>query len=117
TGCATWSFPPCPRVPGLGSRTRRSCRMRRLRSTRRARAITVPDVSTDLSPSDRARERDRERARARRGRTRRRALVWLVRVVAAAVLLFAGIAIGRALDTGGGSGAPKPYVLDRGGMT
>ena len=72
-------------------------------STRRARAITVPDVSTDLSPSDRARERDRERARARRGRTRRRALVWLVRVVVAAVLLFAGIAIGRALDTGGGS--------------
>jgi len=53
-------------------------------------------VSTDLSPSDRARERDRERAQARRGRTRRRALVWLVRLVAAAVLLFAGIAIGQA---------------------
>ena len=60
-------------------------------------------MSTDLSPSDRARERDRERAQARRGRTRRRALVWLVRVVAAAVLLFAGIAIGRALESGGES--------------
>jgi type VI protein secretion system component VasF len=70
---------------------------------RRARAITVPDVSTDLSPSDRARERDRERARARRGRTRRRVLVWLVRLVAAAVLLFAGIAIGRALESDGES--------------
>jgi hypothetical protein len=60
-------------------------------------------VSTDLSPSDRARERDRERARARRARTRRRALAWLVRVAVAAVLLFAGIAIGRALDSGDGS--------------
>jgi hypothetical protein len=77
--------------------------MRRSRSTRKARAITVPDVSTDLSPSDRARERDRERARARRGRARRRALVWLARLVVGAVLLFAGIAIGRALESGGGS--------------
>jgi hypothetical protein len=76
--------------------------MRRSRSTRKARAITVPDVSTDLSPSDRARERDRERARARRGRTRR-ALVWLARLVVGAVLLLAGIAIGRALESGGGS--------------
>jgi hypothetical protein len=61
-------------------------------------------VSTDLGPSDRARERDRdrERARARRARTRRRVLAWLVRVAAAAVLLFAGIAIGRALDSGDG---------------
>jgi len=84
--------------------------MRRSRSTRRARAITVPDVSTDLSPSDRARERDRERARARRGRTGRRALVWLVRVVAAAVLLFAGIAIGRALESDGGSAETNTSV-------
>jgi hypothetical protein len=30
-------------------------------------------------------------------------LVWLVRLVAAAVLLFAGIAIGRALESDGGS--------------
>ena len=67
-------------------------------------------MSTDLSPSDRARERDRERAQARRGRTRRRALVWLVRLVAAAVLLFAGIAIGRALDSGGGSGETNTSV-------
>jgi len=84
--------------------------MRRSRSTHRARAITVPDVSTDLSPSDRARERDRERAQARRGRTRRRALVWLVRLVAAAVLLFAGVAIGRALESGGESGGTTTSV-------
>ena len=77
---------------------------------RRARAITVPDVSTDLSSSDRARERDHERARARRARTRRRALVWLVRLVAAAVLLFAGIAIGRALESGGASGGTNTSV-------
>ena len=67
-------------------------------------------MSTDLSPSDRARERDRERAQARRGRTRRRALVWLVRLVAAAVLLFAGIAIGRALESGGASGRTNTSV-------
>jgi len=67
-------------------------------------------VSTDLSPSDRARERDRERAQPRRGRTRRRALVWLVRLVAAAVLLFAGIAIGRALESGGESGGTNTSV-------
>jgi multidrug resistance efflux pump len=58
-------------------------------------------VATGPSPSERARERDRERARAQRGRTRRRALVWLVRLVAAAVLLFAGIAVGRALENDG----------------
>ena len=67
-------------------------------------------MSTDLSPSDRARERDRERAQARRGRTRRRALVWLVRLVAAAVLLFAGIAIGRALESAGASGGTTTSV-------
>jgi hypothetical protein len=67
-------------------------------------------VSTGLSPSDRARERDRERAQARRGRTGRRAVVWLIRVVAAAVLLFAGIAIGRALESDGGSAETNTSV-------
>ncbi len=65
-------------------------------------------MSTGLSPSERTRER--ERARARRGRTRRRALVWLVRLVAAGVLLFAGIAVGRALDSGGASGETNTSV-------
>ena len=67
-------------------------------------------MSTGLSPSDRARERDRERARAQRGRTGRRALVWLVRLLAAAVLLFAGIAIGRALESDGGSAETNTSV-------
>jgi hypothetical protein len=84
--------------------------MRRSRSTRRARAITVPDVSSGLSPSERARERNRERARAQRGRTRRRALVWLVGLVAAAVLLFAGIAVGRALESDGTTGETNTSV-------
>jgi hypothetical protein len=58
-------------------------------------------VSNGLTPAERARER--ERARARGGRTGRRALVWLVRIMAAAALLFAGIAIGKALESGGAS--------------
>jgi len=67
-------------------------------------------VSTGLDPSERARERDRERARARRGQTRRRTLVWLVRLAAAAVLLFAGIAIGRALESGDEDGEANTSV-------
>ena len=82
--------------------------MRRLRSTRRARATTVPEVSSGLTPAERARER--ERARARRGRTGRRALVWLIRLVAAAALFFAGIAIGKALESGGASGETNTTV-------
>ena len=58
---------------------------------------------SELDASERARERDRERARARRSRNRGRALVWLVRLVAAAVVFFAGLAVGRALESGGES--------------
>jgi anti-sigma factor RsiW len=84
------------------------CRTRRSRSTRRARAITVPEVSTELPPSARARER--ERARARRGRPRRRWLVWIVRIAAAALVFFAGLAIGRALGTGSDTGETNTSV-------
>jgi hypothetical protein len=48
------------------------------------------------------RQRDRERARSR-PRGRRRALVWIVRILAAAVIFFAGLAVGRALESGSGS--------------
>jgi hypothetical protein len=67
-------------------------------------------VSSGLTPAERARERERERARARRGSTGRKVLVWLVRLLAAAVLLFAGIAIGRALESGGASGETNTTV-------
>jgi hypothetical protein len=67
-------------------------------------------VSTGQSPLERARERDRERTRARRGRTGRRVLVWFGRLVAAAVLVFAGIAIGRALASGGDTGETNTSV-------
>jgi hypothetical protein len=79
-------------------------------STRRARAITVPEVSGDLGPNDRALERERERARSRRGRSRGRFLVWLVRLVAAAVVFIAGLAVGRALESGSGSGDTNTTV-------
>ena len=65
-------------------------------------------MSSGLTPAERTRER--ERARARRESTGRRILVWLVRLVAAAVLLFAGIAIGRALESGGASGETNTTV-------
>jgi hypothetical protein len=65
-------------------------------------------VSSGLTPAERARER--ERARARRGSTGRKVLTWLVRLLVAAVLLFAGIAIGRALESGGASGETNTTV-------
>ncbi|HKO74680.1 MAG TPA: hypothetical protein VJU01_05155 [Gaiellaceae bacterium] len=65
-------------------------------------------MSSGLTPAERARER--ERARPRRGSTGRKVLVWLVRLLAAAVLLFAGIAIGRALESGGASGETNTTV-------
>jgi hypothetical protein len=65
-------------------------------------------VSSGLTPAERAHER--ERARARRGSTGRKVVVWLVRLLAAAVLLFAGIAIGRALESGGASGETNTTV-------
>ncbi len=58
---------------------------------------------SDLDSTERARERERERARARRSRNRGRALVWLIRLVVAAVVFFAGLAVGRALESGGES--------------
>jgi anti-sigma factor RsiW len=64
-------------------------------------------VSTELPHTPgRARERDR----ARREKPRRRWLVQLVRLVAAAVLFFAGLAIGRAIGTGSGSGETNTSV-------
>jgi hypothetical protein len=65
-------------------------------------------VSNGLTPAERARER--ERARARGGSTGRRVLVWLVRLLAAAFLFFAGIAVGRALESGGASGETNTTV-------
>ena len=77
-------------------------------STRRARAITVPDVSTELGPTERTRER--ERARSRRGKNRGRFLVWLVRLLVATVVFAAGLAVGRALESGSGSGDTNTTV-------
>lgn len=54
---------------------------------------------TTLGPEVRA----RERARARRRRRVRRAVVWLLGLLLLAGVLFAGIAIGRALED-----APQP---------
>ena len=67
-------------------------------------------MSAELDSSERARERERERARARRARSRRRAFVWLVRILVAAVVFFAGLALGRALESGGESGGTNTTV-------
>jgi anti-sigma factor RsiW len=64
-------------------------------------------VSTE-SPST-ARQRERERAHTR-NKNRRRAVTWIVRVVAAAVVFFAGLAVGRALESGSGSGATNTSI-------
>ena len=58
-------------------------------------------MSSDFGSSERARER--ERARSRRNRSRKRFLVWLLRLVVAAVVFTAGLAVGRALESGSGS--------------
>jgi len=58
-----------------------------------------PRAGLEASIAERRRMRERERSRGRR----RRALLWVLRVVLAAVLLFVGIAIGRAIES-----APKP---------
>jgi len=65
-------------------------------------------VSTEPPPSGRARER--ERARARRAKPRRQWFVWVVRLAAAAVIFFAGLAIGKAIGGGGGSGETNTSV-------
>jgi hypothetical protein len=51
----------------------------------------------------------RARARARR-KPRRRWLVWIARIAAAAVVFFAGLAIGRAIGTGSGTGESNTSV-------
>ncbi|MEO8290288.1 MAG: hypothetical protein ABI649_04760 [Gaiellaceae bacterium] len=56
-------------------------------------------MSTELPPPSRS----RERARDRRERRRRRGLVWAGRIAALLVIFFAGLAIGRALES-----APTP---------
>ena len=65
-------------------------------------------MSTDLGPTERTRER--ERARSRRGRSRGRFLVWLVRLIVAAVVFAAGLAVGRALESSSGSGDTNTTV-------
>lgn len=57
-------------------------------------------MATELRPPSRS----RDRSRARRGRGRgRRVVIWLARIVIAAVLFFAGLALGRAIESGEGS--------------
>ncbi|HEX5469845.1 MAG TPA: hypothetical protein VFW80_12440 [Gaiellaceae bacterium] len=55
-------------------------------------------MATELRPPS----RPRDRSRARRGRGRR-VLTWVARLVVAAVLFFAGLALGRAIESGEGS--------------
>jgi len=64
-------------------------------------------VSTENSSTARQRERERDRSR---NKNRRRAVVWLVRILVAAVLFFAGLALGRALESGSGSGETDTSV-------
>lgn len=65
-------------------------------------------MSGYLGPSERARER--ERARSRRGRSRGRVLVWLLRLVVAGAVFIAGLAVGRALESGSRSGDTNTTV-------
>jgi hypothetical protein len=55
-------------------------------------------VATELRPPSRS----RDRSRARRGRGRA-VVTWLARIVIAAALFFAGLALGRAIENGEGS--------------
>jgi anti-sigma factor RsiW len=57
-----------------------------------------------------ARERERERARVRRAKSRRPWLSWLARILAAAILFFAGLAIGRAIGSDSASGETNTSV-------
>jgi hypothetical protein len=63
-----------------------------------------------VSTEPRTSLRSRERAQARRKRRRRRALVWLGRIVAVAVIFFAGLALGRALENGSSTGGTNTFV-------
>ncbi|HEX3255324.1 MAG TPA: hypothetical protein VHQ96_06000 [Gaiellaceae bacterium] len=64
-------------------------------------------MSTELPSTVRA----RERARGRKRRSRRRGfLVWLARILAAAVFFFAGFALGRAIESGSGDGGTNTSV-------
>ena len=64
-------------------------------------------MSTEIHPT--ARERERERARSRSTK-RRRAVVWSARILVAAVVFFSGLALGRALESGSGSGETNTSV-------
>jgi len=54
--------------------------------------------------------RERARQRSPRGRARRRWLVWLARIIVAAVVFFAGLALGKAIGTDSGSGETNTSV-------
>ena len=58
-----------------------------------------PRAGLEASIAERRKSRERDRSRARR----RKVFLWGLRVVVGAVLLFAGVAIGRAIES-----APKP---------
>jgi hypothetical protein len=63
-------------------------------------------VSSELPSTIRA----RDRARGRKRRSRHRALVWLIRILVAAVVFFAGLAVGRAVESGSGEGETNTSV-------
>ncbi|HEY7004200.1 MAG TPA: hypothetical protein VH281_07955 [Gaiellaceae bacterium] len=65
-------------------------------------------MSTEIPPT--ARTRDRDRARARRAKSRRRWVVWFARIAVAAVLFFAGLALGKAIGSGSGTGETNTSV-------
>jgi hypothetical protein len=58
-----------------------------------------PRAGLETAIAERRQARQRERARERR----RKVLTWMARVLAAGLLLFAGVAIGRAIEE-----APRP---------
>ena len=61
-------------------------------------------MASELGPYPRSRER------SRRGRGGRRVLAWLVRLAVATVLFFAGLAVGRAIESGPSSGETNTSV-------
>ena len=65
-------------------------------------------MSTETPPS--ARVRERERTRVRRRKPRRRWFLWAARIAVAAVVFFAGLAIGKAIGGGGGTGESNTSV-------
>jgi predicted anti-sigma-YlaC factor YlaD len=66
---------------------------------RRARAT----IALDVNSPDRITSRSRERVRERRERSRRRVLKWAGALVLLAVVFFAGLAVGKALESDQGT--------------